>query len=299
MTSGHLNRHGGATLEPVRRRVIEWFAVNARPLPWRDASVTPWGVLVSEIMSQQTPVARVEAPWREWMRRWPSPADLAGASSAEVLRAWGRLGYPRRALRLAEAARIVAEEYGNRVPDDEEALLALPGVGRYTAAAVMAFAYERRSLVLDTNIRRVLARLDGGQEAAPKSETSPERTRAAAWLPDDDANCAAWSAAVMELGALVCTAKSPRCEACPVREACAWVASGCPAWEGAARTGQAWKGTDRQCRGRIMAALRANDRPVPLVDIAWPDPDQAARCAASLIEDGLAHRVGDGLRLGG
>lgn len=279
--------------------MIEWFAVNARPLPWRDASVTPWGVLVSEIMSQQTPVARVEGPWREWIRRWPSPADLAEASSAEVLRAWGRLGYPRRALRLAEAARIVAEEHGNRVPDDEEALLALPGVGRYTAAAVLAFAYRRRSLVLDTNIRRVLARLDGGQEVAPRTETASERARATAWLPDDDAGCAAWSAAVMELGALVCTAKSPRCEACPVREVCAWVAGGRPAWEGTARVGQAWEGTDRQCRGRIMAALRANDRPVALVDIAWPDSEQVARCAASLVEDGLAHRVDDGLRLGG
>ncbi len=284
---------------PIQRCVIEWFAVNARLLPWRDASVTPWGVLVSEIMSQQTPVARVEAPWREWMRRWPSPADLAEASSAEVLRAWGRLGYPRRALRLAETARILAAEHDNRVPNDEVTLLGLPGVGSYTAAAVVAFAYRRRSLVLDTNIRRVLARIDGGQESVPRSETAFERARAAAWLPDDDADCAAWSEAVMELGALVCTAKTPRCETCPVREACAWMASGRPAWEGTPRTGQAWEGTDRQCRGRIMAALRANDRPVPLVDIAWPDSEQVARCAASLVEDGLAHRVGDGLRLGG
>lgn len=282
----------------VRHAIVAWFADNARPLPWREPGTTPWGILVSEIMSQQTPVARVAAPWRSWLTRWPTPADLAEAGSAEVLRAWGRLGYPRRALRLFQAARVLAEEHGNSVPDDEEALLALPGVGRYTAAAVMAFAFERRSLVLDTNVRRVLARLDGGVEFAPRSETPGERARAREWLPEGDRECAQWSVAVMELGALVCTARSPDCQECPVASQCAWVAAGRPAWDGLPRTGQSWAGTDRQCRGRIMAALRAKDRLPSICDIAWPDQDQLARCADSLVADGLAHRDGDGLRLG-
>ncbi|MDO4783753.1 MAG: A/G-specific adenine glycosylase [Propionibacteriaceae bacterium] len=284
--------------EWVRHAVVVWFAAHERPLPWRRPGTTPWGILVSEIMSQQTPVARVEEPWRQWLARWPTPAGLAAADSAEVLRAWGRLGYPRRALRLAETARILAEEHGNRVPDDEEALLALPGIGRYTAAAVMAFAFGRRSLVLDTNIRRVLARLDGGSEFAPAAETAGERARASAWLPQDDRECAQWSVAVMELGALVCLARSPRCGDCPVASQCAWLAAGRPAWEGPARVAQAWAGTDRQCRGRIMAVLRASDRLVRACDISWPDRDQVSRCADALVADGLAHRDGDGLRLG-
>lgn len=141
-----------------------WFAAEARPLPWRAADTTPWGVLVSEIMLQQTPASRVETPWREWLLRWPTPGDLASAPVDEVLRAWGRLGYPRRALRLRQSATAIVERHGGVVPEDEAALLALPGIGRYTAAAVLAFAFGRRSLVLDVNIRRVLARYHRGVE---------------------------------------------------------------------------------------------------------------------------------------
>lgn len=274
-----------------------WFTQHRRPLPWREPGTTPWGVFVSEVMAQQTPVARVAGPWRAWMQRWPTPADLAAASPADVLRAWDRLGYPRRALRLQQAASAVVEHHGGTLPSDEEALLALPGVGRYTAAAVMAFAFGRRSLVLDTNIRRVLARYVGGVEFPPRSETAAERRRAWEWVPDGDAEAALWSVAVMELGALVCTARSPRCHDCPLQDSCAWVAAGRPAWDGPERRGQAWDGTDRQCRGLIMAALRAADTPIDPATVAWPDAEQLRRCVGSLVTDGLAVESLGGLAL--
>ncbi len=281
---------------PIREAVVQWYHANARPLPWRAEDVTAWGVLVSEIMAQQTPVARVVGPWEQWQRRWPSPRDLAEADSAEVLRAWGSLGYPRRALRLRDAARQLADD-GNEVPEDEAYLLRLPGIGRYTAAAVMAFAFRRRSVVLDTNIRRVLARLDGGQESVSNTETAAERRRAIEWLPAGDSDCAEWSQAVMEFGALVCTARSPICQDCPVRQQCRWVAAGQPRFDGPKRRAQAWAGTDRQCRGRIMGALRVHEAVAP-ADIAWTDLQQLERCVLSLIHDGLAHREGERLRIG-
>lgn len=277
--------------------MVAWYAEHARDLAWRRAGTSVWGVLVSEVMSQQTPVARVEPMWLKWMERWPTPADLAGAEPAEVLRAWGSLGYPRRALRLREAAEVIAAA-GNRVLEDETWLQALPGVGRYTAAAVMSFAFRRRAVVLDTNIRRVFARFVCGQEFPPRTETAEERRRAEEWLPGGDEDAASWSQAVMELGAVVCTARSPECGACPVASGCAWRQAGAPSWRGPARRGQSWAGTDRQCRGRIMGALRAAPDGVLLADVVWPDDAQLARCAASLVVDGLAHSVEDRLRLG-
>lgn len=283
--------------ESVRSLVIHWYATNARPLPWRAPGVSAWGVLVSEVMSQQTPVSRVTESWQRWMKRWPTPADLARSGTDEVLRAWGRLGYPRRALRLLEAARKLAAR-GNKVPETEQELLELPGVGRYTAAAILAFAFGRRSLVLDVNVRRVLARLADGQARPAPTETVSERSRATAWLPEGDAECAAWSQAVMELGALVCVTGSPVCSTCPVREHCRWVADGSPVWNGPTRPVQPWTGTDRQCRGRIMASLRASTQEILPHDLVWHDPVQLDRCVASLIADGLAHRVGKGIKLG-
>lgn len=277
----------------VRDAVVTWFAAHARDLPWRAADRTPWGVLVSEVMLQQTPVVRVEPAWRAWMARWPTPADLAGAATSDVLRAWDRLGYPRRALRLQECARVVVERHGGALPDDEAALLALPGVGSYTAAAVRAFAFGRRSVVLDTNVRRVLARVAAGAALPPPSPTAAESRLAAAWVPPDDADAARWSAAVMELGALVCTARAPRCGACPVADRCAWVAAGRPADVHATRRRtQAWAGTDRQVRGRVMAALRDAHGPLPAAAVAatWPDGDQLARCLDALAADGLVVR---------
>lgn len=284
----------------VRDAVGHWFATTARDLPWRAEDRTAWGVLVSEVMLQQTPVVRVEPVWREWLERWPTPADLAAAPTADVLRAWGRLGYPRRALRLQECARAVVERHGGEVPHGEDALRALPGVGEYTAAAVTAFAHGRRAVVVDTNVRRVLARVFAGRALPAPSYTAAERALATAVAPADDEGATRWAAASMELGALVCTARAPRCGACPVQDRCAWRAAGRPADEHAARRRtQAWTGTDRQVRGRVMAVLRDAAGPVPrdLVAAAWHDPAQLDRCVASLVEDGLVEQDGEALRL--
>lgn len=284
----------------VRDAVGEWFGRTARDLPWRADDRTAWGVLVSEVMLQQTPVARVEPVWREWLDRWPQPADLAAAPTADVLRAWGRLGYPRRALRLQECARTIVQRHGGTVPHGEEALRALPGVGEYTAAAVTAFAHRRRAVVVDTNVRRVLARAVAGRALPAPSYTAAERTLATAVTPPDDASATRWAAASMELGALVCTARAPRCGACPVHDLCAWRAAGRPADEHAGRRRtQTWAGTDRQVRGRVMAALREATGPVPrrLVEAVWHDAAQLDRCVAGLVEDGLVEQDGEALRL--
>ena len=279
----------------VREHVGAWFAGAARDLPWRAPDRTPWGVLVSEVMLQQTPVVRVAPVWREWMARWPGPADLAAAPTAEVLRAWGRLGYPRRALRLQDCARAITERHDGQVPQGLDELMALPGVGAYTAGAVTAFAFGRRAVVLDTNVRRVLARALDGVALPHPHQTVAEVRRAEALVPQDDAEAASWAAASMELGALVCTARSPRCGECPVANLCAWRLAGFPADEHAARRRtQAWAGTDRQCRGRVMAALRAADGPVPREGIDWPDPAQLDRALAGLVEDHLAEQTPDG-----
>lgn len=274
----------------VVTRVVAWYDEHARDLPWRAPDRTPWGVLVSEVMLQQTPVVRVEPAWRSWLERWPTPADLAAAPAADVLRAWDRLGYPRRALRLQECARTIVVRHGGEVPDDEDALLALPGVGPYTAAAVRAFAFGRRAVVLDTNVRRVLARAVDGDALPAPSQTRAEVARAQALVPQDDAAAARWAAASMELGALVCTARSPRCDVCPLLSSCRWVAAGRPGDVHAhRRRTQAWHGTDRQVRGRIMALLRESPVPVPehVLDEAWPATPQRARALAGLLADGL------------
>ncbi|WP_402462221.1 HhH-GPD family protein [Isoptericola aurantiacus] len=277
-------------MDPLVEQVSAWYEDAARDLPWRRADRTPWGVLVSEVMLQQTPVVRVEPVWRAWMERWPTPSALAEAPTSDVLRAWGRLGYPRRALRLADCARAVVARHDGAVPDDEDALRALPGIGEYTAAAVRAFAFGRRSVVVDTNVRRVQARTVTGVALPAPSYTAAERRLAASLVPADDAAAARWAAASMELGAVLCTARAPRCGPCPVASRCAWRLAGFPADEHAARRRtQAWHGTDRQVRGRVMAALRGADGPVPraLLADAGPEP-QLDRCLAGLVEDGLA-----------
>lgn len=281
----------------TRDLVTGWFALHARPLPWRAPGTSAWGVLVSEIMLQQTPAARVEGPWSEWMRRWPDPAALSAAPTDEVLRAWGRLGYPRRALRLKAAASAILERHGGIVPSDEDALLQLPGIGGYTAAAVCAFAFGRRALVLDVNIRRVLARLVDGVAQPPSHESVARRRAWWEWVPEDGEQAAVWSEAVMELGALVCTSASPTCTSCPVSDRCAWLAAGSPPAPNPRRS-QPWEGTDRQCRGWVMARLRECDA-LPVSDLAWPRPEQLTRCIGSLIDDGLAVVSGGLLSLGG
>ena len=279
-----------ALLEPV----VRWYAEHARDLPWRGPGASAWSVMVSEFMLQQTPVNRVVPRHREWLDRWPTPADLAAESSGEAVRAWGRLGYPRRALRLHGAAVAIVERHEGEVPAAYDDLLALPGVGDYTAAAIASFAYARRHVVLDTNVRRVHTRVCGGEEFPSRTPTRAERDRAESLLPQDPATAATWAVAVMELGALICTANDPKCPDCPIATQCRWLALGRPAYAGPPRKGQTYDGTDRQCRGRLLAVLRDSDGPVHLsgFDSAWPTADQRARCLQSLLSDGLITRSG-------
>lgn len=279
---------------PLHVPILAWYAAHQRDLPWRRPEASPWSVLVSELMLQQTPVARVLPVHEAWLERWPTPADLAAEPTGEAVRMWGRLGYPRRALRLHAAAVAITERHGGEVPESLEELLALPGVGEYTAAAVASFAFGHRHVVLDTNVRRVLARLVTGTALPGPSLTRAERELGGALLPDDEATAATWAVAVMELGALVCTAAAPACEACPVAASCAWLAAGRPAYDGPPRRTQAWAGTDRQCRGRLLAVLREADGPVhrSALEAAWPTAAQRDRCLAGLLEDGLATQVG-------
>lgn len=277
--------------------VLDWFATEARDLPWRHDDCSPWGVLVSEVMLQQTPVVRVEPVWREWMRRWPTPGDLAAATQADAVRAWGRLGYPRRAKRLWECAVTLAEHHDGAVPRDEDELLALPGIGAYTAAAVRAFAFGERGVVLDTNVRRVIGRAWRAQPLPPAHLTRGEREHAASLVPDDAAASVAWNAGAMELGALVCTARAPRCAECVIASDCAWLAAGSPGLDAAPRRTQPWHGTDRQVRGRIMALLRAADAPLNIsgqASLEDIEPGQLDACLASLVSDGLVTVADEG-----
>ncbi len=284
---------------PLHAPVLDWFAAHARDLPWRVPGTAPWAVLVSEVMLQQTPVARVEPVYRAWLERWPGPTDLAAEAPGEAVRMWGRLGYPRRALRLHTAAVTVVEHHGGELPSTYAGLRALPGVGDYTAAAVMSFGHGARHAVLDTNVRRVLARAVGGAEQPAPALTAGERARAEAVVPDEPAVAARWAVAVMELGALVCTARSPRCDECPVRDRCSWRAAGSPAYDGPVRRVQAFAGTDRQVRGLLMAVLRDRPGPAGAEELAavWADPTQRDRALAALAADGLVVPEGDSYRL--
>lgn len=283
-------------LGPLHETILRWYAAHGRDLPWRRPDRTPWGVFVSEIMLQQTQVSRVEPVWRAWLERWPTPAALAAEPVGEAIRAWGRLGYPRRAVRLHAAATAMVDRHDGGVPDTEAELAGLPGVGGYTAAAVAAFAYGRRSTVVDTNVRRVLARLLTGAAQAAPTLTTAERRLAAAALPLHPADAATWNVAVMEIGALICTARAPACESCPVADRCAWLRAGRPAYDGPIRRAQRWEGTDRQLRGAILQALR--DAPGPLTRrrlltstcqqlVTQPEASRYDRCLDSLVADGL------------
>lgn len=292
-----------ARMQDIRTRILDWYAAHARALPWREPETTAWGVLVSEVMLQQTQVARVWEPWLAWMKRWPGPAELAAAKASEVLIMWGRLGYPRRALRLHETAKAVVADHGGTLPADPELLLQLPGIGEYTAAAVSSFAFEIPEVVIDTNVRRVHARIFSGQGAAAPSLTAAERRLATALMPDTTtaagiAQANTWNVATMELGALICSARAPKCEQCPVFQQCAWVAAGKPEPEVVTKS-QPWNGSDRQVRGAIMGVLRAQGA----IDVATlqatveatgrlgrhvPEPPQWDRAVSGLVTDGLA-----------
>ncbi len=268
-----------------------WFADAARPLPWRAAEVSPWAVLVSEFMLQQTQVARVVPKWEAWIRRWPTPAALASEPPAEAVRAWDRLGYPRRALWLHRAAVEIVERHGGEVPDDLDALLALQGIGPYTARAIAAFAFGRRHPVVDTNTRRVIARAVLGQAQPGPPSTARDLAEMSAVLPESDAAARVFNAAAMELGATVCTARTPDCDACPIATACAWRLAGYPAYDGPRKAVQArFEGSDRQVRGLVLRELRAAHRPVARDDLTglWAEAAQLDRAIDGLVADGLA-----------
>ena len=281
----------GSALAPT---VSAWYASAARDLPWRRPGVGPWSVLVSEVMLQQTPVARVIPAYTAWLERWPTAAGLAAASPGEAVRMWGRLGYPRRALRLHAASVTVVERYGGLLPRTVPELLALPGVGDYTARAVAAFAYRDRVPVVDTNVRRVVARAVQGLADAPV--TRADLPLVEALLPLDPEQAATTSVALMELGALVCTARAPRCEQCPVGPTCAWLAADRPQLAAPVRRPQRFAGTDRQARGRLLQVLRDSAGPVAgdLLDGAWGEPVQRARALDGLVSDGLVDLLPDG-----
>ncbi|AOP50469.1 A/G-specific adenine glycosylase [Streptomyces lydicus] len=276
--------------------VTDWFDEHARDLPWRRPEAGAWGVMVSEFMLQQTPVSRVLPVYEQWLARWPRPADLAAEAPGEAVRAWGRLGYPRRALRLHAAASAIQERHGGDVPREHGQLLALPGVGEYTAAAVASFAYGQRHAVLDTNVRRVFARAVAGRQFPPNATTAAERKLARQLLPEDEPLAARWAAATMELGALLCTARAPECHRCPIAARCAWRLAGSPVHDGPPRRTQAYAGTDRQVRGKLLAVLREAVAPVPqqVLDAVWDEPVQRARALDGLVSDGLVEPLSGG-----
>lgn len=275
--------------------VLAWYDRAARDFPWRAPDRTPWGVLVCEVMSQQTPAPRIVEPWRGWLARWPEPAGLAADAPGEAVRMWGRLGYPRRALRLHAAAVAVTERYAGQVPATVAELRALPGVGDYTAAATAAFGHGVRAAVLDVNVRRVLARTAGRDDPGPGAPVRGERERAEALLPSDPMTAVRWNAAVMELGALVCTARRPSCGVCPLRGRC----PGPRPPAGRSTRAQPWHGSDRHVRGLVMAVVRDAVGSVgrEAVDVVWPDRVQLTRCVDGLVADGLLEPVPGGLRL--
>ncbi|OLT98435.1 A/G-specific adenine glycosylase [Mycobacterium syngnathidarum] len=272
--------------------LVSWYEQAQRDLPWRRPGVSAWQILVSEFMLQQTPVSRVEPIWLAWIDRWPTPSATAAAGSAEVLRAWGKLGYPRRAKRLHECAVVIASEYDDEVPRDVDTLLTLPGVGAYTARAVACFAYSAAVPVVDTNVRRVVTRVLHGQADAPARARDLDDV--AALLPDD-ATAPTFSAALMELGAVVCTARAPVCRSCPLSR-CRWRSAGYPAATTVKRV-QRYAGTDRQVRGRLLDVLRGSSSPVSRaqLDVAWlTDTAQRDRALDSLLVDGLVEQTNDG-----
>lgn len=281
----------------------DWYRATARDLPWRSndfhETYGAWGVLVSEFMLQQTPVARVIPHLRAWLERWPTPTALADATPAEVLHQWANLGYPRRALWLHRAATTIRDEHAGVVPRDVAALLALPGIGDYTARAVAVFAYGDRHPVVDTNTRRVIARAVHGR-AHPDAAKRRDLDDMLALLPEASSEAAVMNAAMMELGATVCTARAPECGRCPIRESCAWVLSGSPDTVDTRRRQARYEGSDRQVRGVVLRALRdapGHELPEDVPAADWPDPAQRLRAIDSLIRDELIEATDGTVRL--
>jgi A/G-specific adenine glycosylase len=272
----------------IQPALTKWFRANSRDLPWRADGVTPWQIFVSEVMLQQTPANRVAPQWEEWIARWPDALTTSQASPAQILRQWDRLGYPRRALRILEAANIVVQDFAGEMPRTYEELISLPGVGDYTANAILAFAFKQKSVVLDTNVRRVIGRVWHGKERPEISISSVERLFAESLVPSTRTNASLWNAAVMEFGALVCTSRNPLCDQCKIASNCAWKLAGYPASTVVKKTAK-FEGTDRQVRGRMMKILKDSNKAVDKAAFAQcsVDAKQRNRALDSLITDGL------------
>ena len=271
-------------LEEFRDALLGWAAVRLREMPWRSTR-DPWGILVSEVMLQQTGVARVVPKWHAFMESFPTPRECAEAALGDLLRVWQGLGYPRRARNLQSAAREIVVRHGGEVPRDLESLLALPGVGPYTARAVRAFAFEDDAAVVDTNVARVLARLAGERLTAKRAQNEADRLLASgtAWL---------WNQGLMELGAMVCR-PTPSCDECPWESWCAWRGEGDDPSVGSAGVSVPqgrFEGSDRQARGRLIKAL--GEGAVRVHDVARVmdrSPQVAERLLAALAAEGLVH----------
>ncbi|MDH6532676.1 A/G-specific adenine glycosylase [Aurantimicrobium minutum] len=279
----------------MQQDIIDWFETEGRDLPWRQPGFTPWGSLVSEFMLQQTPVARVIPRLNDWLKRWPTPAALAASPAGDAVRAWDNLGYPRRALWLHACAVAIVDKHNGEVPSDVDQLLELPGVGPYTARAIAVFAFGAHEPVVDTNIRRVIARHTLGNADQGPPRTSQDLADMSALLPSPELS-PAFNAGMMELGALVCTAKKPQCEKCPISGTCAWKNAGYPDHVGAKKNVQKkYEGSDRQARGAVMAVLRAADNTVTSTELeeCWPDSAQLGRAVSGLLRDGLIELVAD------
>jgi A/G-specific adenine glycosylase len=265
----------------VQEALLSWSERTRRDLPWRRTR-DPWAILVSELMLQQTQVPRVLPKYEAFLGRFPTPAACAAAPLGDVVREWAGLGYNRRAVNLHRAAVAVVERHGGSLPDNLDALLALPGVGPYTARAVLAFAFERDVGLVESNTARVLARTSGRYLSPNDAQSLADELvpPGAGW---------AWNQAMIDLGATVCLRRAPRCGECPISDECRWDGDHDPSWPATRQS--TFAGSDRQGRGRLVDAMRGG--PVALDRLAeaagWPDdPARAHGAAESLVADGLA-----------
>ncbi len=250
-------------MKQFQRSLLNWYAKHGRSLlPWRVAR-DPYYTLVSEFMLQQTQVDRVIPKFEEFVRRYPDIAALAAANTSDVVRIWQGLGYNSRATRLVQLARAVAETFGGKLPRDADALRSLPGVGPYTVAAIRAFGFDEDDAAVDTNVRRVIHRVFFGVEFPPKVSSAELDARARAAVPKGTGHD--WNSAMMDLGATICTARTPKCLLCPARDDCAAAPIDAAALDGlrkahakppSPQNAVPFEQTTRYARGRVIDRLR-------------------------------------------
>jgi A/G-specific adenine glycosylase len=268
--------------------LLKWGSDTLRDLPWRRTR-NPWRVLVSEVMLQQTSVARVLPKFEAFINEFPTPHDLASAPLGDALRLWSGLGYPRRCRNLREAARVLHEEFNGEFPESVDVLLTLPGVGQYTSRAVLAFAFEHDVAVVDTNVSRVLSRLEGRALKAKELQVLADSfvPQGLGWE---------WNQVMMDFGARHCTARQPQCAQCPLRQLCVWKGEGvdpAPASAGASKPQGRFEGSDRQARGRAMRAVADGVTTLAaLTKTMGVEEDRARSLVSALVDEGLLVRSG-------